>query len=141
VLEKGATGGDVALPPGRRWLDWWTLQPAESGFVDVPWDFIPVYLAEGSIVPTLVEIPDTAVEAADAALTTLSEVDDQRRVFIFGAGGSFVEADGTRYTLQGTPSAPAELAFTGASGVVNLGGARLVIEGTVERAYSLVLVP
>jgi alpha-glucosidase len=140
VLERGATGRDVELPPGPRWFDWWTGELASSGRVEVPWDAIPVYAVEGSVIPTLPEAPETALVGAEGP-TGLEEVDGARRVRVFGAGGSFTEADGTRYELVGAPTSAGTASWTGTSGAVAVGGAELVIEGSVSRAYEVVLVP
>lgn len=141
VLERGVTTLDVALPPGPRWLDWWTRTESTGGPTPVPLDHIPVFVAEGSVVPHLVDLPDTAVESADDALTTLSEVDDQRDVLVFGAGGTFTEADGTTYAVEGAPQAEEQVAWTGTAGTVEVAGITVSIDGPIERTYTLHVIP
>lgn len=144
VVEPGVDGREVALPPGPRWLRWPALSPAESGWAEAPVGEIPVFLAEGSIVPLLVEAPDTTWAPAgglDPGVVGLAEVDNARALVIFGAGGRFVEADGTTYTLIGTPTSSAELTVEGEDLDVDLGGATLQIRGPVTRSYQLRLLP
>ena len=144
VVEPGVEGREVALPPGPRWRTWPALTPAESGWAAAPLGEIPVFLAEGSIVPLLVEAPDTTWAPAgglDAGVVGLAEVDIARELVIFGAGGRFTEADGTTYTLVGTPTSAAELTVEGDVLDVDLGGATLQIRGPVPRSYRLRLQP
>lgn len=140
VLERGADGRDVDLPEGTTWYDWWTLEPASSGYVEAAIDEIPVFAAAGTTVPVLTEIPQTLVDTADDTWTTLADVDDQRTVYLFGGGGTFTEADGTRYTPSGTPNASGETETTLTSGSAEVAGMTVEIEGTEERTYRLVVV-
>lgn len=144
VVEPGVSGREVALPPGPRWLRWPQLTPAESGWVEAPLGDIPVFLAEGSLVPLLRDAPDTTWAPAGglgAGLVGLADVDSDRELVIFGAGGAFTEADGTTYTLVGAPTAAAELTVEGDVLDVALGGATLQIRGPVTRSYHLRLLP
>jgi alpha-D-xyloside xylohydrolase len=61
VTREGARTRDVYLPVGASWLDAWTGEPVESGWVsaDAPLERIPVYLRQGGALRDLA--------AADAA--------------------------------------------------------------------------
>jgi alpha-D-xyloside xylohydrolase len=55
VVEQGAVQRSVLLPAGR-WIDWWTGEVREGGAsvtVDAPLGTLPLFLAEGGIVPML----------------------------------------------------------------------------------------
>jgi alpha-D-xyloside xylohydrolase len=55
VLERGVVKREVTLPAGR-WIDWWTGAIVDGGgtiMADAPLDTLPLYLAEGGIVPML----------------------------------------------------------------------------------------
>jgi alpha-D-xyloside xylohydrolase len=61
VLERGATARAVPMPPGR-WVDWWTGEVVAGGatkMADAPLDRLPLWLAEGGIVPMLRPTIDT----------------------------------------------------------------------------------
>ena len=92
--------------------------------------------------PTFDTVPDTLVEsdAVDPALTTLAEADATRTVYVFGAGGLFVEADGTTYTPSGTPSSSGQVTEVLVSGSVEVAGMRVDVTGTIERTYTFVVV-
>ncbi|HSD89587.1 MAG TPA: hypothetical protein VLB44_18780, partial [Kofleriaceae bacterium] len=57
VITAGATGRDVALPPGQ-WLDWWTGEPATT-HATADLDTLPLYIVRGAIVPMLRDTIDT----------------------------------------------------------------------------------
>lgn len=141
VLEEGATGRDVQLPPGTDWTDWWTLEPVTSGAVSADVTEIPVFAASGTVVPTLTEVPDTLVAGAEGGLTTLADVDGARTIYVFGGGGSFTEADGTRYVVQGTPRSAGQTTETVGSGAITLDGATLKVSSGPTREYTVVYVP
>ena len=139
VLEEGALGREVSLPSTSTWFDWFTHEPAESGFKQAQPTEIPVFARAGSIVPTFDIIPDTLV-GAPSHLTTLAEADQSRTVYIFDSGGSFTEADGTTYRASGTSSGPAEVTVTLTRGATQVGGLEVIIESETERQYRLVVV-
>jgi len=140
VLEEGATGRQVELPPGD-WYDWWTGAVADSGWKDAAVDEIPVFAAAGSVVPMLQQAPDTFIDGADASLSTLADVDDARLVRVFGPGGRFTEADGTTYTASGQASAAGTATDTFSSGSLSVGGLQVDITGTASRAYTIEVWP
>ncbi len=140
VLERGATGRDVELPPGD-WHDWWTGDRVASGWFDADIDEIPVFAADGTIVPMFVDAPDTFLSGADDSLTNLDDVDTARVLRVFGADGSFVEADGTTYAVSGSPTEAATATDTLTSGTISVGGVDVAIEGTTERSYTVELYP
>lgn len=157
VLQDGARSLNVELPPlpepadedeePLSWYDWWTGERVESGTFTVALTEIPVFVAPGSLIPTLTEIPDTLVDRAGSGVTALDDVDGSRTLYVFGEGGSFTEADGTRYTAAGAPSEAAntddkpveDRTFT--SGEISVAGVKLTIEGTKERLYHVVVYP
>ncbi len=141
VLERGATTVEVSLPAAVRWLDYWTLTPAASGTYQAALGEIPVFIPEGTILPRLATAPDTLTGNAEGDLTDLADVDGVRILVIFGEGGRFTEADGTRYTLISGGDAPAESTQRLRSGSVQLGSATLEIEGSVEREYQVHYIP
>jgi alpha-glucosidase len=120
VLEQGATGREVRLPEGVRFWDWFTLQPAHSGYVEASVEEIPVFAAEHTTVPTLGE-------------------GDDRVVYLFGGGGPFEEADGTRYSPQGQPTGPGEIEVVLQSGEVEVAGVTIAVEGPALRSYRFIL--
>lgn len=136
VLEQGAVGRDVELP-GGTWYDWWSGERVSSGWFDADIDEIPVFAAGGTIVPMLVDAPDTFIDDAADDLRTLDDVDDQRILRVFGSGGSFTEADGTTYTVTGSSSGPATATQTLSSGTISVGGLQVEISGTVQRSYTV----
>ncbi len=139
VLEADATSRHVELPAGTRWYDWWTHAPAESGTFEADLDHIPVFAAAGTTVPLFVEVPETLVPTAGRR--DLADVDGARRLLLFGGGGPFLEADGTRYTPSGAPTGAGELTATLTSGTLDVAGVRLAIDGSVERTYTVVVIP
>jgi alpha-D-xyloside xylohydrolase len=55
VLDRGQSSREVLFPPGR-WIDWWTGEVHEGGqreTVDAPLERLPLFLAEGGLVPML----------------------------------------------------------------------------------------
>ena len=53
VLEQGATRRRVYLPAGR-WFDWWSGRCLDGGrfvTVDAPLDVVPLFVAEGAMIP------------------------------------------------------------------------------------------
>ncbi len=141
VLERGAGGREVALPAGTSWVDWWTHEPASSGWKDAALDEIPVFAAAGTTVPVFTDVPDTLVPGAGAEVTTLADVDGARTVYLFGGGGDFTEGDGTTYRPSGSPAGAGDTEQTLTSGTVEVAGVSLEIDGPVERSYRVVVVP
>jgi alpha-D-xyloside xylohydrolase len=61
VLARGVTSRPVVLPAGK-WIDWWNGQIVDGGgtvTADAPLGKLPLYLAEGGIVPMLRPTIDT----------------------------------------------------------------------------------
>lgn len=141
VVERGATGRNVTLPDDLRWYDWFTRREVVSGWFPAGLAEIPVFAAEGTTVPTFAEAPDTLRETAAEGLTTLTDADRARVVYLFGGGGPFTEADGTTYTPSGEPTAEAEVTASLTAGEVDVGGVTVAVEGTVARTYTFVVVP
>lgn len=122
VLDAGRTSRGVALPAGR----WWPLfgGAALDGPSDVevpaPLEEVPVFARAGALVPLLPDGVQSVLPAADAL--DVPEADGARVVYAFGgADGTFVERDGTRWTLalgapDGVREAGAELPACAASG-------------------------
>jgi alpha-glucosidase (family GH31 glycosyl hydrolase) len=141
VLKEGALSREVSLPEGVDWYDWWTGEPATSGTVDVPLESIAVFVPSGSIVPVFSEAPDSFLEQADPALLTLSEVDSARTIRVFGPGGSFIEADGTRYTVSGQASASGSAEGSFNSGSLEVNGLSIQIESPSSRSWRVEVYP
>lgn len=139
VLEEGATGRDVELPPGVAWYDWTTHERVESGWFAADRSQIPVFAASGTTVPRFIQAPDTFREGE--GLSTLADVDVAREILLFGGGGVFTEADGTTYVPSGTPTGAGEATEILASGEISVAGVTLVIDGPIERTYTVVVVP
>ncbi|HJN75971.1 MAG TPA: glycoside hydrolase family 31 protein [Myxococcota bacterium] len=135
VVEEGAASVQVDLPAGR-WWDWWTMEEANSGPYEVPLDTIPVFVAEGSIVPTFDVIPETLLDGTD--LVDFDDADVSRTIYVFGDGGHFVEADGTIYAADGAATGTATETLK--SGTISVGGLELMVSGSVERVYTVVAV-
>lgn len=141
VLTEGASTRRVDLPAERQWYDWWTGAKTQSGEVQALLENIPVFVPEGSLIPTLTEAPDTFLDSEQAEIVTLSDADLDRTIKVFGAGGSFVEADGTRYSSTGQPTEAATSSGTFASGSLSAGGLTVNISGETERLYRLEVYP
>ena len=136
VVEEGAGTVQVDLPGDVRWWDWHTGRETSGGSVEVPLDTIPVYVAEGSVIPTFTTPPETMFEGTD--YIDHEDVDPFRTIYVYGGGGSFVEADGTTYTVSGSGEGIEE--DTLSSGSIQVAGMTLSIEGPVERTYRVVAV-
>ena len=141
VLERGATTVQVQLPDAVRWLDYWTLTPAESGTYQAALGEIPVFIAEGTLLPRFETAPDTLTGQATDDLTDLADVDGVRTLLIFGEGGSFAEADGTTYTLSSGGETAGQATEILSSGSVQVGSATVEIQGSIERTYKLEYIP
>lgn len=141
VMEAGAEGREVELPGGQRWFNYFSGAEVESGWQAAALGDIPVFAAEGTIIPLLAEAPDTFTTATDSGITTLSDMDGARELRVFGSGGRFTEADGTRYSVSGTATGPGEASQTLTDGTVEVGGLKVKISGSEERSYRVVVYP
>ena len=142
VLEEGVSGRDVELPPESAWYDWFTHDTVESGWFDAEMDEIPVFVAADTTVPTFGTIPDTLTGmSTDPDVVDLEEADGERIVYVFGNGGEFVEADGTRYTPSGSASIADSATAAMIDGQLTVGDLTLTIDGDVSRIYTLIVVP
>ncbi len=140
VMEAGASGRDVALPDAVRWWRWADRTPATTGFQPADVSQIPVFVAEGAVIPTFDTVPDTLVPGASGSLVGLAQADQSRTVYVFGDGGSFTEADGTSYRVSGKGIGDAEQVQRLTAGDVVVGGQTVSISGPVERNYTVVTV-
>ena len=72
IVEAGTTSRQVVLPPGT-WIDWWTGQPA-SGTITATADLdtLPLYLAQGGIVPMLRDTIDTLSPTTDSSVDSFA---------------------------------------------------------------------
>jgi alpha-D-xyloside xylohydrolase len=71
VIERGAVSRSVIFPPGR-WIDWWSGEVHEGGkpeavIVAAPLGVLPLFLAEGGIIPMLRPTIDTLTPVSDPA--------------------------------------------------------------------------
>ena len=142
VMTEGATSRDVALPAGPTWYDFWTGEVATSGAYDAPVDSIPVFAPAGAIIPMYATAPETMQEGPLEGVVTRSDVDGERIVTIFASGGgaissTFVEADGTVYTVTGTATGPGEGQLDGGGAAV-VGGLTVTVSGA-DRVYGIVV--
>ena len=67
VVDEGATTRKITFPPGK-WVDWWTGEVIQGGAektVDAPLSKLPLYLAEGGIVPMLRPTIEAMAPVAD----------------------------------------------------------------------------
>jgi alpha-D-xyloside xylohydrolase len=69
VIARGAVSRTVIFPPGT-WIDWWTGKRYEGGqgeavMVAAPLGVLPLFVAEGGIVPLLRPTIDTLTPVAD----------------------------------------------------------------------------
>ena len=60
---------------------------------------------------------------------------------VFGGGGPFTEGDGTSYTPSGGPTGQGEGQVSLTSGIVDVAGVTLSIDGPKERSYTVIVVP
>ncbi|MEP7121572.1 MAG: TIM-barrel domain-containing protein [Byssovorax sp.] len=71
VVARGAVSRTVIFPPGT-WIDWWTGKSYEGGsgeavMVPAPLGVLPLFVAEGGIIPMLRPTIDTLTPVTDAA--------------------------------------------------------------------------
>ena len=99
VIDHGARARDVHFPPGR-WIDWFTLEVIDAGegglvrSVDAPLEKLPLYLAEGQLVPLLRPTVDT-LAPTDAPDTVDSYAVDPGVLY----ARALLSADGAAATL------------------------------------------
>ncbi len=139
VLDEGATGRSVELPPGR----WYPLlggAPVDGGgAIDAvaPPTEIPAFVAEGSILVTYPAEVDTVVDAPGRPPTvTASEIGADRKVTLYGGAAARPALarhalDGAVYDWSGRdPDAglPATATFDGADVPVTILGDLAVVE-------------
>jgi alpha-glucosidase (family GH31 glycosyl hydrolase) len=118
VIEAGATGRSLWLPPGR-WYPW-TGGPAQTGgammSVDAPAGEIPAFGRAGSVIARYPATIRTLTRSS-AAVPGPAEVGDDREVLaFFGGDGTFVETGGLSYQLVSDPApavGPATYAWNG----------------------------
>ncbi len=102
IVDAGATSRSVLLPPGT-WLDWWT-GAAVSGRITASADLdtLPLYLAQGGIVPMLRDTIDTLSPATDPAVDSFAS--DAGILYARVAPGptftQYVVYDGTKLGAQ-----------------------------------------
>lgn len=116
VVVEGALTRSVTLPSGR-WVAFpmpgspaGSLGASRESFsgpavvdVDAALGEIPVFMPAGGIVPLTALPAQTLREVAGDAIADLSSTTGDRVVVIaLGAAGSFIEEDGSAYTLEGT---------------------------------------
>lgn len=71
VIERGAVSRSVIFPPGR-WIDWWSGEVHDGASpaavtVAAPLGVLPLFLAEGGIIPMLRPSIDTLTPVSDPA--------------------------------------------------------------------------
>lgn len=137
VLTEGVDSISVELPPESRWWDWWTDTEVATGAMASPVGTIPVFAAEGAVIPRFVDAPDSLVLGPLPGLHTLSDADTARVVNVYGSDGTFTEADGTMYAAGGSATATANATDTFKRGTLEAGGIVLTINGRTERTYTL----
>jgi alpha-D-xyloside xylohydrolase len=98
VITEGATTRTVRFPPGR-WIDWHTgeiLPGDQSVEVAAPLDTLPLYLAEGGIVPMLRPTIDTLAPATVAGIASAADDPGALWVRVFpGPDRAWTGHDGT----------------------------------------------
>jgi alpha-glucosidase (family GH31 glycosyl hydrolase) len=101
VVTEGETKRDVYFPAGR-FYPWDSGEPVvgpTTASIDAPLTEIPVFAAEGAVVPMFPDGVMTLVRESEA-IPGPSAVGDDRHVLVFlGADGAFEEADGLSYVL------------------------------------------
>jgi alpha-D-xyloside xylohydrolase len=127
VLTQGAVQRSVLLPAGR-WIDWWTgaVTVSEGGggvsvMVDAPLGTLPLFLAEGALVPMLRPTiatlrPTTQPATIDSYATTPGVL--WARVAP-GAASSFTVFDGAALTAEASGG---EVKLSSADGAEFTGG-------------------
>ncbi len=106
VLERGQRERAVAFPPGR-WVDWWTgevFDGDDERTVSAPLEKLPLFLAEGGIVPMLrptidTLAPTTEPDLVDAYATAPGVL--YARIFPGQHPSEFTLFDGARLAVDG----------------------------------------
>ena len=102
IVDAGATSRQVVLPPGT-WIDWWTGQ-AVTGTItaSADLDMLPLYIAQGGIVPMLRDTIDTLSPTTDSSVDSFAS--DAGILYVRAAPGatasSFTVYDHTMLTAQ-----------------------------------------
>jgi alpha-D-xyloside xylohydrolase len=135
VVEAGATSRRVKFPPGR-WIDWWDGTVHEGGteaVVPAPLEKLPLFLAEGGIVPMLRPSIDTLAPASAPGPDPIDSFANGAGTLHARIGGgapektSFTLYDGSRI---GVEPAWGGTDYTWSPGAVFTGGAVLeVVQG------------
>ncbi len=105
VIAAGLTERDVAFPPGT-WISWWDGTPFEGGTshtVPAPLDTLPLFVAEGAIVPMLRDTAQTLAPVPASSTIDSAGSDPGRltvRVVPSGTATSFTVFDGTTISQQ-----------------------------------------
>jgi alpha-glucosidase (family GH31 glycosyl hydrolase) len=115
VVTEGETKRDVYFPAGR-FYPWDSGEPVvgpTTASIDAPLTEIPVFAAEGAVVPMFPDGVMTLVNGSPE-VPDASSVGDDRVVRVFlGKSGTFSEAGGLGYKLeQLAPGAPTSPSFT-----------------------------
>jgi alpha-D-xyloside xylohydrolase len=127
VVDRGARSKDVVFPEGR-WLHWFDGTVHEGGTerVDAGLYELPLFLAEGAIVPLLRDTIDTLAPVRGDDVDSYATDPGVLGVRVFPGGKtSFTLFDGTTITQEGT-----RLQFTGGDEFTQ--GARFELVGTDE---------
>jgi len=116
VYQQGATSRTVYLPAGANWVDFYSgarLSGGQEVQADAPVTRIPLFVREGSILPTGPEIQSTADKQDGSLLLTIYA----------GADGSFdlYEDEGTSYGYEKGEFSRIKLNWNQASGTLSIG--------------------
>eukprot|EP00026_Physarum_polycephalum_P002141 Phypoly_transcript_02145.p1 GENE.Phypoly_transcript_02145~~Phypoly_transcript_02145.p1 ORF type:complete len:595 (+),score=66.94 Phypoly_transcript_02145:1057-2841(+) len=71
VIEEGATKREIYLPAGNRWIDFYTKKIEEGGrvvVVEAPLNVLPLFVAEGSVIPMYKEAKENVHESRKTGL-------------------------------------------------------------------------
>ncbi|MCC6551856.1 MAG: glycoside hydrolase family 31 protein [Polyangiaceae bacterium] len=104
VVERGAREREVTLPEGR-WIDYWTGEALDGGrtvTVDAPLGKLPLFLAEGGIVPMLRPTIDAIAEttAPDRVDSYATAAGPLWARIAAGAAAAFTVFDGAEVTAE-----------------------------------------
>ena len=103
VLERGAKGREVYLPPGHRWIGLWDARAHEGGGrirAEAPLGVVPIFLRTDGVLATFDTFAHTLLRREKVADPTLRTLDDAERSLSIFVGPEFsgeaVLYDGTR---------------------------------------------
>lgn len=122
VVSAGARARDVTFPPGR-WIDWFRgdvhegRDAADGGIVvdrvDAALDELPLYLAEGGIVPLLRPTIDTMSPTTDPGVDSYATDPGTLWARVFpGGASSFVLFDGAEVGQSVDPDGAVHVTWT-----------------------------